>query len=212
MRCYFLVFLGLSLRLSAQPKLNLDEIRKKYPDASAVSITDEVLTLDVINDKLTSTRQHVIQHVILDEKALGYAERSVTYIPGFFELVSFEAYTYVPKGKSYKKLKVEQWEDKNRISDMFFFDDVKYRHFVFPGVQKGAILELRYTYNHTDPNIQFPFHFQEGTPVLKSSFTINYTDKVKPGTQFFGDTIPINYSKATKGKITSMKWEVSNVE
>lgn len=196
----------------AQPKFDFEELKKKFPDASAVVFADEVLHLDVKGDELLASRDHTMHYVLLDEKALGYAERSVTYIPGFFEFAHFEANTYVPNGKSFRKIKVQQWEDKNRISNMFFFDDVKYREFVFPGVQKGAVLELKYTYKHLDPSIQFPFHFQEGIPMIKGSFTMEYTDKVKPYIRFFGDTLPVQFTQNIKSKITTKTWEVHNVD
>ncbi|MBC7389010.1 MAG: DUF3857 and transglutaminase domain-containing protein [Opitutaceae bacterium] len=213
MRIYLYLLFSCSYTFSlSQPKINLTDIRQRFPEASAVMLNEEILNLDVAGDKLTATRSHIIQYLILEEKAFGLAERTVTYIPGFFELANFEASTYVPNGRSYKKLKVTEWEDKNRISNMFFFDDVKYRHFVFPGVQKGAILELKYTYTSLDPTIQFPFHFQESVPLIKSSFTINHTDKVRPYVRFFGDTIQRTYTEETKGKLFSKTWLVKDVK
>lgn len=194
----------------AQPKINFEDIKTRFPNAPAVVYNEEILNLDVVADKLTASREYIIRYVVLDEKAIGLGEKTITYIPGFFELSQFEATTYVPNGRSYKKLKVDQWEDKNRINQMFFFDDVKYRHFVFPGVQKGAILELKYTYNQLDPTLQFPFHFQENVPLIKGSFTIHYSDKVKPYVKFFGDTIKADYSQLTNGKVSSQMWSVNN--
>lgn len=194
----------------AQPKINLDEIRGKFPNAPAVVYNEEILNLDVVADQLVASREYVTRYVVLDDKAIGLGEKTVTYIPGFFELSKFEATTYVPNGRSYKKLKVDQWEDKNRINYMFFFDDVKYRHFVFPGVQKGAILEVKYTYNQLDPTMQFPFLFQESVPLIKGSFTLHYTDKVKPYVKFFGDSIATQFSQLGDGKYSVNTWSIEN--
>ena len=194
----------------AQPKINLEEIKLKFPHSPAVVFNEEVLKLDVVKDKLTSSREYITQYVVLDETAIGLGEKTITYVPGFFELSQFEATTYVPNGRSYKKLKVEHWEDKNRINQMFFFDDVKYRHFIFPGVQKGAILELKYTYNQLDPTLQFPFHFQENVPVIKGSFSIQYSDKVRASVKFFGDSIRTEHRHSVSGQTNSLSWSVSN--
>jgi hypothetical protein len=211
MKAFFIPCFSLVLgSLFAQPKMDLEQIKLKFPNSLAVVFNNEVLKLDVVDDKLVASRDYLIQYVVLDEKAIGLAEKSVTYIPGFFELSAFEATTYVPNGKSYKKLKVNQWEDKNRISHMFFYDDVKYRQFVFPGVQKGSILELKYTYNQLDPTMQFPFHFQENVPVIKGSFTIQYSDKVKPYVKFFGDSVHIEHTQFVNGRTNSLSWSIQN--
>jgi hypothetical protein len=211
LRLKTLCFLCLPIALIAQPKIDLEEIRQKWPNASAVVLNEEVLNLDVVNDKLTATRDHVNYYVLLDEKYIALAERSVTFIPGFFELQNFEATTYVPNGRSYKKLKVTQWEDRGEVSQMYFYDDVKYRHFVFPGAQKGAVLELKYTYNHKDPTLQFPFQFQESVPMVKGAFTLRYSEKVKPFLRLFGDSVAMQKTMTSKNGFTSLTWQVENV-
>ncbi len=92
----------------------------------------------------------------------------IPYIEGFFELDELEACTYVPNGTSLRKVKVTAYQEGQRVSSSIFYDDLKYKSFIYPGIQPGAISELKYTYNYLKPEFLGAYYFKSGVPGIKS--------------------------------------------
>ena len=63
--------------------------------------------------------------LILDDKANGSYNKYKLYHGGFNEISNLEAYTKVPDGRGFKKIKVTDFKTQNSPSEGIFYDDVK---------------------------------------------------------------------------------------
>ncbi|MHB1276813.1 MAG: DUF3857 domain-containing protein [Bacteroidia bacterium] len=192
--------------LRAQPLYNFDDLKKNHAGEHAVIIKNNCsYDIGIKKGQLSIQSTKVLGFTVLEDKARISSEYDVSYSPGFYELESIEAATYVRgQDNKYTKNKVSKFEDYSDYTGYVFYDDTRHRKFYFPGLKEGTYAEVSYTYQYLRPQFLGGHFFQPGSwATLESSLVVNVDEGVEIDFSLFGDTSGVIYSQTTlKGKTT----------
>ena len=162
----------LSLVTQAQ---SFDEIAAKYPNDYAViqNYTKEIKIS--LRDGQPFAESKTEQEILaLSDKANGMYNRQYVFNSSYNQLTNLEAYTKVPDGKKYTKIKVTDIKTQNSRSNSVFYDDSKESSFDLPSLVKVAIGYVGYTEEHKDVHLLSPFYCVSYMPVVHEKFTISF--------------------------------------
>ena len=158
----------------------VEEVQQKFPGDYAVMLTHNRDTRIFFKDNLpVAESKEETELMILDDKANGMYNKYKVFHGTFDEMLSLEAYTKVPDGNKYKKMKVVDFKTQSSRSNGVFFDDTKETVFDFPSLVKGAIGTVAYKEFHKDPHLLSPFYFSSYMPVVNAKFTITVPAEMK---------------------------------
>ena len=162
----------LSFTIHAQ---SFDEIAAKYPDNYAViqNYTKEI-TISLKNGQPFAESKTEQEILALDDKANGMYNRQYVYNSSYNELTDLEAYTKVPDGRKYSKIKVTDIKTQNSRSNSIFYDDSKESSFDLPSLVKGAIGYVGYTEEHKDVHLLSPLYCVSYMPIVHEKFTVSF--------------------------------------
>lgn len=193
--------------------VDTEEIKTKYPKHNAVITERESFYLIDIEDDSLVIEQEVNKKVlILNEYSKEFTNDYIAF-DSFVSVKEKEAYTMVPKGKGYTKIKVKQYNETSNKSGSSFFDDGKVFQFSYPSLQKGAIAAVSYTMMYNDPHFLNKFFFESYIPVLKSKIVLKVHPDVKVGFKLLnGDEAGIRFREYKKGKYRMLEWVAEDME
>jgi len=161
-----------SLQLTAQ---SVEEIAAKYSNNYAViqNFTEE-LNISLKNGQPFAESKTEQEILALDDKANGMYNRQHIYSSTFNELSNLEAYTKVPDGKKFTKVKISDIKTQNSRSNSVFYDDSKESAFDLPSLTKGAVGYISYEETHKDVHLLSPFYCGSYLPIMHEKFTVNF--------------------------------------
>lgn len=167
----FLFFIS-STCLFAQ---SADEVLEKFPGELAVILNynRDVRIFFKDNQPVAETKEEV-QILVLDDKANGIYNKYKIYHSSFEEIKDIEAYTKMPDGNKYKKIKVTDMKTETSTSSGIFFDDSKETTFDFPSMMKGSVSTVAHTQFLKDAHLLIPFYFTSYMPVVNAKFTVSF--------------------------------------
>jgi hypothetical protein len=154
---------------------SFDEIAAKYPNNYAV-IQNYTKTIEIsLKDNQPFAESKTEQEILaLDDKANGMYNRQYVYSSTYNELTNIEAYTKVPDGKKYNKIKVTDFKTENSSDNSIFYDDTKKSSFDLPSLVKGAIADINYTETHKDVHLLSAFYCVSYMPIVHEKFVIKF--------------------------------------
>lgn len=152
-----------------------EEVAGKYPNEMAVMTKFNRETRIFFKDgQPVAESAEEVEMMMLDDRANGIYNKYYIYHGIFDELKDIEAYTRVPDGSKYRKIKVNDIKTENAISRGIFYDDVKQSMFDFPSLVKGAVAYAAHKEYHKDVHLLSPFYFASYMPVMESKFTVTF--------------------------------------
>jgi transglutaminase-like putative cysteine protease len=170
------IFLLLALvsiqKVSAQ---DIESLIKTYPnDLAVMTIYKRELKLSVQKNQPYGQSKEDVEMVMLNDRVNGMYNKYNVYHGSFDELKQMEAYTKVPDGNKYKKIKVAETKTQNAESRSVFYDDVQETTFDFPALMKGSIASVSHTVLHKDIHMLSPFYFMSYMPIVSASYTVTF--------------------------------------
>jgi hypothetical protein len=197
--------------LHAQPDIELAEEQKKHPDDFLIYTSkNKDIDISLKNGKLYITSDVYDELFILKNLASLDAEESVDYSI-FYKLLSLEAYTLVPNGKTYKKVEVKDFKERHVFDNMVFHDDVNERVFTYPNLSKGAKKVLHYKQEFTEPQLLDGFFFASSLFTNTAKLTITVDENIDLGFKLFngeGYAIVAKVEKVKNRKVYT--WQIDN--
>ncbi len=202
---FILSVLLLGKIVAAQSISIIDKMKEKYPDARVVQLEDKTVIEISINPntgKLDIVNKVYEKQLYLSERASLYSDRSISY-NSFINVRNVKATTFIPGEKKYTAVKIKEFKEKEELGGSTFKDDVRKITFRYPGLQYGAISDLYYEEEVTEPRFLSSFYFGAFRPVEQSEFLIIADKNVHIDFKKFNmDKIPYNFTKEEKkGKI-----------
>ncbi len=190
----------------------LERLQQKYPDEEYIQLdVRKTVRISVEDDTLSVTRETYEEGLCIGDRALGYSNRSA-HSSRFSELTKLEAYSVVPKGKSYSKRKVKDFTTSDFVNSGIFHDDSKETSFRFSGLTEGAKTAFTTEHRIHDPHLMPLLVLSMYAPLEEATFTIIHNKDVEIGTQLFNcDTLDLEYSKKEKGRDVIHTWKFRNV-
>lgn len=190
-----------------------DEIRKQFPDEELVYYNyNQELKLFIKDDKPVAESHHEKELMILSEKNAAMYNRQSIYHSGYNELTSLEAFTKVPDGNQYKKVKVNDQKTTNSPSNSVFYDDTKETTFDFPSLTRDAIGHMEYTQFHKDAHLIMPFYIP-GIPVVNATYSVVVPNDISVKFVVKNDPAGVfRFSEEKKRRETIYRWTVKNLK
>ncbi|MFT7589077.1 MAG: hypothetical protein ACI959_001291 [Limisphaerales bacterium] len=197
----------------AQSPSDYQNLSLDYPDERGVFLENkERIAIGLENGQLSVESTHFSRLLFLKDEVAGNADRSIRY-SSFNEILDINARTLVPEKGRYRTVKVEDIRDEDRMSGGVFYDDVREKVFVFPGLEKGAIAELEYSERIIEPRFLGAFYFNSHFPVMRSEFEVSFAKGISLKYILLGEnTDQIVFSKTNRGGKTIYKWSADKQE
>lgn len=154
---------------------SVEEVQQQFANEYAVFLNQNRSTKIYLKDNqpvAESAEQN--EMLVLSDKANGIYNKYKVFHGSFDELKDLNAYTNVPDGSKYRKIKVADIKTQNATSSGVFYDDMKESVFDFPSLVKGALAVEEHTEYHKDPHLLSPFYFTSYMPVIHSKFTVSF--------------------------------------
>jgi len=146
-------------------------LKSKYPDESLVLLSEERLVdIRLENDEIVISQEVIEEDMLLGDNARFASKESVEYST-FFDLKEIEASSYVFENQKYKEYTVEDFIEKDEISDSFY-DDTRSVNFLYANLEPGAKRKLRYKMDILNPRFLTPLYFGDTNPIVNSKVTL----------------------------------------
>ncbi|MFT3679634.1 MAG: transglutaminase domain-containing protein [Ferruginibacter sp.] len=155
----------------------LEELQKLYPDKLAVfSNVNRSVDIAINNGIPYAEANEISEMTILSDKANGLFNKDKVYHSSFNELKKIEAYTLVPDGNSFTKVKVTEFKAQSSPSQGVFYDDVKETAFDYPRLGKGSVAHVETNHYNKDIRLLSSFYFSTYLPVHKATYTVSFPE------------------------------------
>lgn len=188
-----------------------DNAKAIFPNADVV-YTHYNKTLTIKKDKTGEpyafTDYDIGMVMLTDVVSNMQKSYTIYHSSSFDELTSLQAFTNVPSGNGYKKVKVTEINTGNSSSNDIFYDDVKETKLYFPSLTQNAVTQVSYTLKHSDAHLLTPFFVPLSMPAVKTTYTVIVPDGVD--IRYIVKNDPDNIFKfkhRKKGKQTIYTWE-----
>jgi hypothetical protein len=191
-----------------------DEVKKVFPGQEMVFRNfDQQLKIFLKDDVPVAESNRTIDMMVLSEKnATAYSHYKI-YHNGFEELENMDAYTEVPDGDKYKKVKITDQQTTSSNDRDVFYDDVKETSFDFSSLTQNAIAHVDYTQFYKDAHLLSSFYFPEEEPLMNGSFSVEVPDGINIKYVVKNDPKGLfQFSSEKKRKTTIYKWVLKNVK
>jgi hypothetical protein len=199
--------------LEAQPDVDFQRYSKKYPDSRGAMLdNNRSAKLTVKNNKLQIEITETKSYFITTDKPNYFSEGTI-YFSETMKINSFEAYSLIPEGKKYKKVKVEKFQDSFDSDDNIFYDESKKRTFLFPSLVQGAKVFQEHSILIDEPRYFGKFFFESFLPVENSVFEMIVPNGVEFTAYKLGNrTENIQYTQQKDGKNTIHRWVMTDLK
>ena len=206
--CFSILFNG----LNAQPVEKYNSYKEAFPNEDGLILKKKKeILIEAKGDRPSITSKEYEEVLWLSDKAL-YQRKDAVYYGIFDPILDISAKTFVPEGKSYKEMDVEDFIKTDYIESDIFYDDIKVITFNYPNISSGCRTVKEYTKEIGDPHFLSGFHFNSYFPTIESEVQIIAPSNVKINYKLINcDNFNIEFSQKKKGKNTIYTWKGENL-
>lgn len=208
---FVMLFLGLMFFLEisrAQTPAEFQQYKDRYPSNPYIGIKDEAL-VEVLLDKQGKpilNIKEISTILILTDYCSNLSEVRSCY-NGSVKIKKIEAYSMVPNGEKYTKIRVPIMKKTTEHDANNFFDDNYCMVGHFPAISKGVKLYEYNDYVSNEPCFGYWYFFGNSFPVESSVFSITYPENIKPIFRLAGkDTSLLKFTELKNGKTITCTW------
>lgn len=189
-----------------------NELKKKYPDESAVFLTrDKVVTLEIKGDSLLATAEMNEKVLFLKDRPDDTNDMRI-FGSHFQEIEDVQAKTLVWEKSKYKDLPLAELTRKREDDNSVFYDDSYFYHLSFPAAHAGNQAVWSYKERFRDPRFLPSFTFQDYLPQIRGSLVLRAPAGVEIKWHILNDEKKsIQFKKYTKGSLTYYEWSAENI-
>jgi hypothetical protein len=200
--------------LSQNPAALLQQYQKEYPGEPGLFLEQRTeVQISARAGAVQVQATHFYDMLHLSEQSNGYAQE-VLHANSFTRLLNIDAYSLVPNNSRYKKVKVEQFEEKDNVSSGFiFYDDTRLTRFVFPGARPGTRNVLNYTQSFTEPRFLTPWYPGSALSVEKAELKIITDAQVHLNFKVFhAEGLDLKFEMQETGGKKIYRWSAANLK
>lgn len=210
----YLISILIILCLQAATAQTTDEVKKIFPHHDVVLLNQNThLTFKIKDGVPVAETQVESERMFLNNNNPGRYSRYKIFHSSFNELKDLDAYTMVPDGSKYKKIKIGETKTSNSVSRSVFYDDVKETSFDFAGLTENAIAHVSYSQFHKDAHLLTPFYFRSYLPLVNTSYTVTFPNDIQLKYIVKNDDKNIiRFTEEKKRKETVYTWTANNIE
>ena len=207
-----IIFFNILLVLHTANAQTPEEVKQVFPGKDLVFLKfNENLRFFMKDGLPVAESNHEKEIMVLSEKNASSYSRYKVYHSLYSELTDLDAYTRVPDGDRYKKVKVSDKKTTSSSSNSVFYDDVKETSFDFPALTQNAVEHVEYSQFHKDAHLITPFTLPGTLPVFNAAYTITVPNDIMIRYVVKNDAKGIfQFTMEKKKKETIYKWTVKN--
>lgn len=208
---FSLIFISNSFAQSPEEIYN--QYKKEFPDKMAVLLekNDDIL-IDFAGDTVSILHTEYEDLLFLTERAAGLANQKA-YESHFSTLEKIDAFTLVPNGKKYKKMKVEYFKKEKESSEGIFYDDLQSTNFTMPNVSPQARTQVSITQNIKDPRFLSSFYLDSYVPIKSAKLTLKVNKNIEIAYKLFNtENVKVDFKKTEKGNYIIYEWTAKDLE
>lgn len=191
-----------------------DEVNRVFPGQQVVYLNyNEQLNLSIKDDAPAAQSDYDIELMLLGEKNASSYSRYAVYHSGYSELNNLDAYTKVPNGSGYKKVKITNQQTSFSRSNSVFYDDVKQTTFDFSSLTQNAIEHIDYSLFRKDAHLLGTFSYPGNVPLMNGSYTVVVPNDI--AIKYVVENDPkglFQFSVEKRRKETIYKWALKNIQ
>ncbi len=196
------------------PQEILASYQSKYPGEPGIYLEQRTeVYVQVADGKPQVKTLHYYDLLHLTEQSNHYAHE-VLQANSFVKLADIAAHSLLPEKNRYKKVKVEQFEEKENVmgGGFVFYDDTRQTRFVFPGARPGARNVLQYAQTYVEPRFLQPWYPVTPLPVEKASLKIIVDPQVQIRfKQFNTDILGLAHTESVENNKKVYSWTATNL-
>lgn len=187
-------------------------LSEEYPEEDYVLVNvKKSLNIDLKKDTLHIIREVYEEGMIMSEKGSLYETRSA-HSSRFSKMDELEAYSLIPRGSSYSKIKVKDFVTSDFVNGGIFHDDSQETNFRFSGLTKGAKTVYHTKHRILDPHLMPLLTLSMYSPIEDASFEIVHDKDVQIKTTVLNaDSLNMVYTREEKGKEIIHRWTFKDV-
>jgi len=207
-----LAYLHISTLIYAQQDITF-QIKTRYPSENAVILNKvENMIIKIQDDNIKIICDHYKEKLFLTNTGHLYADEDI-YSSNFTDISDINARVLVPRGKKYKKIKVDNITTKSQLSSSIFYDDNEVKHITYPKIQPGSKSTISYKEHIKDPHFLGAFYFSDYIPVINTTYSIRFPKQVKIKYTLLNDAGEnISFTQSEDKKTITYKWEAKNIK
>ena len=190
-----------------------EAVKKIFPGEQVVYLNyNDLLILSIKNDTPVAESNHSAELLLLGDDASSYSRYAI-YHSGYNELKNLDAYTKLPDGDKYKKIKITNQQTSSSSTNGVFYDDVKQTSFDFPSLTQNAVEHIDYDLYHKDAHLLIPFFYPGRVPLMNGSYTVVVPNEINIKYVVKNDPKGLfQFSEEKKKKETIYKWTLKNIK
>jgi len=190
-----------------------EDVKKVFPGEQVVYLNySEQLNLSIKDDQPVAESDHGVELMLLGENASNYSRYAV-YHSDYNELKNLDAYTKLPDGDKFKKIKITNQQTSSSSSNSVFYDDIKETSFDFPSLTQNAIEHIDYTQYQKDAHLLTSFYYPGNVPLMNGSYTVVVPNEISIKYIVRNDPKGLfQFSEEKKKKETIYKWTLKNIK
>ena len=208
---FSIVLMGFLNHVNAQSG---DEVRKIYPQQDVVLLNyNSRLTIRMQDGIPVAESKFESDRMFLNGKNTSLYSKYKIYHSSYNELKDLEAYTMIPEGSKFRKIKAGDMKTSSSPSRSVFYDDVKETTFDFAGLEENAIEHVSYSQFHKDAHLLTPFYFGSYLPLVNTSYTVTFPNDIQLKYIIRNDEKNIiHFTEEKKRKETVYTWSANNIQ
>ena len=217
--CMTLLFVTLALPLKAQ-RINVDKIKSQYPEKDAIILNqrehlhiEQAPGTSELKIWLESEKETLILHA---NKGLFSSILSNDFISynSFSAIENIQAETKVPISRNnYRSVPVSSIEEQDVQDGNIFFSGEKRKKIIYPAVEDGAILRLKYEEHLSEPRFLTPFSFSSYVPMRNAEYKVTFPNSVELAYVLYGEnTDLVAFEKQEANGFTTYTWRGRNLD
>lgn len=203
----------ISTAFSQSPEEIYNQYKKEFPDKMAVLLEkNDEITIDFEGDTVSVIHTEYEDLLFLTDRAAGLASQKA-YESHFSKLEKIEAFTLVPNGNKYKKMKVEYFKKEKESSSGIFYDDLESTNFIMPNVSPQARTQVSITQNIKDPRFLSSFYLDSYVPIKSAKLTLKVNKNIEIAYKLFNtEDVKVDFTKTEKGNYIIYEWKAKDLE
>lgn len=199
----FLSCLCLFASVQAQELTELEQYKEKYPGQHIVMTkNNHTIEIEMEDGEPSVLHKYEYEYIILDKNGLLSLIEDDIEFSEFETIEKIEAYSLLPKGTKYKKIKADNFATGDAEADAgIFYDGKKVTSFRYPNLAIGSKRYLYYESRMSEPSFPFGHSFYSGLPTEESNFTIIADSSIHVLTRtYHGDIVNVQVNESLNKK------------
>lgn len=180
-------FLVTSSIVFSQSFEEINSLKEKYKGFNIVNSThSEYIKIDLEDGIPVIRSSPKDEFILLSQNVVQSMSQDEISFTSFDSIEKISAYSYIPQGEKFKKVKATNFTTKSISNEgSVFHDDQKVTSFMYPGLKENSYRFLEYTELSLENRFPFGFYFSSYIPIHKSTFVIDCDSSIHVFTKMF---------------------------